>query len=140
MTAWDRLSRPSPKLVAVAFLVSGVTHLVRPAVFEPLIPPQLPRPREIVYLSGAAELVCAAGLLTNAQWAGRASAALLVGIWPGNWQMALDATARARDQGNGHRGRDVALAALAWARMPLQVPMIRAVLPAPGDGGAERAG
>nr|WP_307873823.1 MULTISPECIES: DoxX family protein [unclassified Frankia] len=109
-----------------AFLVSGVTHLVRPSVFTSAVPPVLPRPREIVYLSGVAELVCAVGLLTKAHWAGPASAALLVGVWPGNLQMALDATSRVRQ--GGAQPRDLALAALAWARMPLQVPMIRAVL------------
>lgn len=126
-----RLSRPDPRLVAAAFLVSGVIHLVRPAVFEPLIPPVLPRPRGIVYASGAAELICGAGLLTRAPWAGRASAALLVGVWPGNLQMALDAT-RAMRRGGG-RPRDVTMAALAWARMPLQVPMIRSALSASPD-------
>ncbi|MCK9900110.1 DoxX family protein [Parafrankia colletiae] len=121
-----RLTRPSPWIVAGAFLVSGTVHLVRPAVFEPLIPRALPRPREIVYVSGVAELACAAGLAVRAPWAGPASAALLVGVWPGNLQMALDATARVRR--GGGRPQNVALAAVAWARLPLQVPMIRAVL------------
>ncbi|MBL7495625.1 DoxX family protein [Frankia sp. CNm7] len=120
-----RFTRPGPRMVTGALLASGVIHLVRPSVFEPLIPRALPRPREIVYASGVAELVCAAGLIAKTSWAGPASAALLVGVWPGNLQMALDATTRARD---GGRPRDVALAAVAWARMPLQVPMIRAVL------------
>ncbi len=122
----SRFTRPSPWLVTGAFLVSGVTHLVRPAVFEPLIPRALPGPRAIVYASGVAELVCAAGLLTKARWAGPASTAVLVGVWPGNLQSALDATAQAR-QGGG-RPRDVAQAAVLWARLPLQIPMIRAVL------------
>lgn len=126
-----RLTRPSPRLVAGAFLASGVTHLVRPTFFEPLIPPALPRPREIVYASGAVELVCAAGLLAKARWAGPASAALLVAVWPGNLQMALDATSRVRQ--GGAQPRDLALAAVAWARMPLQIPMIRAVLSTGGD-------
>lgn len=129
--ARKQLSRPSPKLVAAAFGISGIIHLVRPQVFEPLIPPALPRPRDVVYVSGAAELVCAAGLLTEARWAGRASAALLVAIWPGNLQMALNATDRVRQPGSGQR--DAAWAALAWARMPLQIPMIRAALSAPRD-------
>lgn len=122
----DRIGRrPSPWVVTGAFVASGVVHLVRPRYFEPLIPPALPRPREIVYVSGVAELACAAGLATKARWAGPASAALLLGLWAGNLQMALDATTRARDSG---RVRDTAFAAGTWARLPLQVPMIRAVL------------
>ncbi|CAO5253010.1 DoxX family protein [Frankia sp. AgKG'84/4] len=115
--------------MTAAFLVSGVVHLVRPSVFEPLIPPALPRPREIVYASGVAELACAAGLLAKARWAGPASAALLVGVWPGNLQTALDATTRVRE--GGGQPRHVATAVLAWARIPLQIPMIRAALAAP---------
>ncbi len=115
--------------MTATFLVSGVVHLVRPSIFEPLIPPALPRPREIVYASGVAELACAAGLLTKARWAGPASAALLVGVWPGNLQSALDATTRVRE--GGGKPRQVATAVLAWARIPLQIPMIRAVLAAP---------
>ncbi|MCK9925923.1 DoxX family protein [Frankia sp. Mgl5] len=124
----SRSVRSGPWLVTGAFLASGVKHLVRPGSFEPLVPRAMPRPREIVYVSGVAELVCAAGLLTKASWAGPASAALLVGVWPGNLQMALDATAQARR--GGGRPRDLALAAGAWARMPLQIPMIRAALSA----------
>ncbi|WP_374690101.1 DoxX family protein [Frankia sp. AvcI1] len=122
----SRFTPPGPLLMSGAFLVSGVTHLVRPAVFEPLIPRALPGPRAVVYASGVAELVCAAGLLTKARWAGPASAALLVGVWPGNLHSALDATAKARRSGG--RPRDVARAAAMWARLPLQIPMIRAVL------------
>ncbi|MCL9758603.1 DoxX family protein [Frankia sp. AiPa1] len=118
--------------MAGLFLASGVAHLVRPQFFEPLIPRALPKPRRIVEVSGVAELVCAAGLAAGAGWAGRASTVVLLGVWPGNLQMALDATARARKSGG--QSRDIALAALAWARMPLQIPMIRAVRAQP-DGG-----
>lgn len=111
-----------------AFLVSGVVHLVRPAVFEPSIPRALPKPREIVQISGVVELACAAGLAAGAGWAGRASAVVLLGVWPANLQMALDATTQARDSG---QPRDIVRAALTWARMPLQIPMIRAVLTPP---------
>lgn len=113
------------RAVAVAFLASGPLHLARPQVFLPLIPPALPAPRGIVYASGVAELVCGAGLLTGARWAGPASAVLLAGLTPGNVQMALNATRAARRRGG--RGR-LAYAAGCWARVPLQLPLIRAVL------------
>lgn len=113
-----------PRQVGTIFLISGVVHLVRPQFFEPLIPRALPGAREIVWASGVAELVCAAGLFTDQRWAGQASAAVLLGVWPGNLQMALDATGKARSG----KPRDIASAAGAWSRMPLQIPMIRAVL------------
>jgi uncharacterized membrane protein len=113
------------RAVAAAFLTSGVTHLVRPQVFLPLIPKALPAPKTIVYASGVAELVCAAGLLTKQRWAGPASAAVLIGVLPGNVQLALDTTRAARRRPTPKR---VAVAVAAWSRLPGQIPLIKAVL------------
>lgn len=115
------------RVLAAAFLTSGTTHLVRPQVFEPLIPPRLPAPRAIVLASGVAELVCGLGLLhpRTRRLAGWASAAVLVGVWPGNVQMSLDHARRAQ------RRRDLASAAMfagTVARLPMQLPMIRTAL------------
>ncbi|HEV7195449.1 MAG TPA: MauE/DoxX family redox-associated membrane protein, partial [Pedococcus sp.] len=70
--------------LATLFLTSGTTHLVRPEVFDPLVPSSLPRRRELIYASGVAELICAAGLLhpRTRRHAGWASAALLLGVFP----------------------------------------------------------
>ena len=121
----SRWASRGPAMIAGAFLVSGTVHLVRPQVYLPLIPRFLPRPRDIVYVSGVAELVCAAGLALNASWAGTASAAVLVGVWPGNLQLAIDVTRAA-----GSRPMDRAKVAAVWARMPLQLPMIAAAIAA----------
>jgi uncharacterized membrane protein len=64
------------------FAGSGVTHFVRPGVFTPIVPRWLPSPLGVVYASGAAELVCAAGLVAGRRWAAPASAALLVAVLP----------------------------------------------------------
>ncbi len=113
------------RAIAAAFLVSGTTHLVRPQLFVPMIPRALPSPRGVVYASGVAELVCAAGLLGGARWAKPASAALLAGLTPGNVEMALTATRAARRRGGAVR---IAFAVGCWARVPLQLPLIRAAL------------
>lgn len=113
--------------LAALFLTSGATHLVRPQVFEPIVPRALPARRGLVYASGLAEILCAAGLLVprTRVAAGWASAALLVAVFPANVQMSLDAARRAT------RRRDLASAALlggTLARLPLQWPMVRAAL------------
>jgi uncharacterized membrane protein len=118
--------------VAAAFAVSGVVHLVRPEVFEPIVPRVLPRRRDLVLASGVAELVCAAGLALPAtrRTAGRASAALLVAVFPANVQMALDAV---RDAGPNRAGRTRTdrtrarrtRAVLTLARLPAQWPLVR---------------
>jgi uncharacterized membrane protein len=108
-----------------------VTHLVKPEVFEPLVPRALPVRREIVYLSGIAEVVCAAGLLhpRTRRAAGWASAALLVVVFPGNVQMSVNHGKRAsRRQDASSR----AAFAGTLARLPLQVPLVRAALRAAG--------
>jgi uncharacterized membrane protein len=112
--------RPDAKVVVAAFLVSGTTHLVKPEVFEPLMPAWVPAHREVILASGLAEITCAVGMLLppTRRLAGLASAALLLGVFPGNVKMALDV----------QRGRNVPLKAASWARLPLQLPMIRGAL------------
>lgn len=102
-----------PRGIAAAFALSGVVHLVRPAVFTPLVPRVLPSPRPLVYASGAAELVCAGGLLARSPWAADASTALLLAVWPGNVVMALDA-------GTGRHRGPADSARVAWTRVALQ--------------------
>ena len=112
----------SANLVAGALATSGVVHLVRPQVFEPLIPPALGDPRLWVYASGVVELAAAGGLLTRQRWAPALATATLAVIWVGNLQMAVDLQ-RSR--------RPAWQKALGWARMPLQVPMMQAAWTAP---------
>ena len=112
----------SARALAVGFTASGTVHLVRPETFAAIMPRWLPRHRELIYLSGVAELLCAAGLAhpRTRRAAGFASAALLVGVFPAHVQMAQDAFA----------SDSTAFKAVALARMPLQVPMVRAALSA----------
>jgi uncharacterized membrane protein len=107
--------------LAVLFGVLGTLHFVRPEPFVRIVPKVLPRKKELVYASGVAELACAAGLLhpRTRRMAGLASAGLLVAVFPANVQMAADlrhASPRART--------------IAFARLPLQLPLIRWALKA----------
>lgn len=117
-----------PWIVVLPFAISGVLHLVKPEVFEPIIPkPLRRRSRELVVASGVAELACAAGLLRGStrSAAGLASAAVLLAVWPANAQMSVDLGRRAlkkRDAGAA------AAFAVSVARLPLQIPLIKAAL------------
>ena len=115
------LSRGTKLLVGI-FAASGAVHLAKPEVYEPLMPTWVPAHREVILASGVAELLCAAGLALPAtrRLSGWASAALLLGVWPGNLQMALDS----------NRSSSALFKVAAWGRMPLQVPMIRAAVAA----------
>ncbi len=103
-----------PFIVATAFSVSGVIHLVHPSTFTGIVPHALPAPRTLVYLSGGAELVCAYGLWRRQRWAGLAAAALLLIAWPANLQEAITA----------QQGHDVLTQVLTWVRFPVQIPLI----------------
>lgn len=117
-----------PWIVAAPFAVSGVVHLVRPAVFEGIVPgPLRPWARGLVIASGVGELACAVGLVipSTRRAAGVASAALLLAVWPANAQMSLDLGRRAL---NRRDARSAAAFAVSVARLPLQAPLIRAAL------------
>lgn len=113
------------KIVAALFAGSSVIHATRPRIFERTIPDFLPYHRELVYLSGAAEILCAAGLIVprTRRVAALASAALLVAVFPANVQMAWDAGEDFVEHG-ADTARSVTLAATV-VRLPLQWPLIR---------------
>ena len=106
--------------VAGLFVASGVLHLVRPEAFDELLPDFVPAPRAVNAVAGAVELACAYGLVSGRWWGGPASAATLLAVWPSNLAYAVRATRE--------RGATSPKALVAWARMPLQIPMVWAVL------------
>jgi uncharacterized membrane protein len=112
--------RRDAKIVIGAFLVSGTVHLAKPEVYEPLMPSWVPAHREVILASGVAELAGALGMLfpPTRRLAGLASAALLLGVFPGNVKMAVDAS----------RTRNTAWKAATMARLPVQLPLIRGAL------------
>lgn len=111
--------------VAGLFTASGVLHVVRPAAFDDFLPDWTPAPVALNVAAGAVELVCAYGLVTRRRWAGPVSALTLLAVWPSNLWFAIDATQQ--------DGLASPKAIAAWARMPLQIPMIWAVLAPVGE-------
>lgn len=101
-------------ILIIIFALSGILHLINPAAFMWLMPPWLPEPIFLIYLSGVFELVCAIGLIFKKRWAGWLSALVLLAIWPANIWYAFSVIP----------GGDLGLIALAWLRLPLQIPLI----------------
>jgi uncharacterized membrane protein len=105
-------------VLAAVFVGSGIVHLVRPQAFASIMPRAIPgrHHTNLIYVTGLAELVCAAGLVRRTRWAAAASIATLAAVFPANVQMALDAGT----------GRNTGLSdkrAVAWGRLPLQLVM-----------------
>lgn len=123
-TIASRIDRAAvPALTAILGGAAAI-HFFQPRVFEPLIPPQLTAVagrRDWVYASGVAELACAAAVVVprTRRIGGYASAALFVGVFPGNIQMAVDYRKRRRP------GRQQAIA---FGRLPLQIPLVQLAL------------
>jgi len=117
------LRRRAPLGLAAAFLASSLVHLVRPQVFTPIMPRVIPEQHHtnLIYVSGLAELACAAGLVRHTRWAPFASVGVLAAVFPANVQMALDA-------GTGRHAGAADSRAVAWGRLPLQFVMAWAAL------------
>jgi len=107
----------SAKIVAAAFATSGVLHFAKTGFFLKIMPPYLPYHREIVYVSGVAEVAGAVGVLIPRlrRPAGWGLIALLVAVFPANLHNALHP-----DQTSG----DAIPPVLLWARLPLQAVLI----------------
>ena len=97
---------------------AGVMHFKAPQVYDAIVPRSLPGNARTYTLVSAAELAIAAGLalpLTR-RLAGLAASALYVAVFPANIKMAADYR---------KEGKPVGAQALAYARLPLQIPLIR---------------
>ena len=77
---------------AAIFVFSGVNHFARPELFLQIMPPYLPLQRELVYLSGVAEIVLGVLLLIprTSRLAAWGLIALLVAVFPANIFMAMN--------------------------------------------------
>jgi uncharacterized membrane protein len=99
------------------FALAGALHFVSPLAYVRIMPPYLPRHRELVYASGAAEAVGGLGLIPRAtrRVAGWWLIVTLIAIFPANVHMALHPEAFPKVPGGA-----VAL----WVRLPFQAVFI----------------
>ena len=115
-----RLKRPLLYVMGPLYVVAGILHFVVPVLYVQIIPPILPAPLALVYLSGVAEIAVGVGLLIprTRRYSAWATIALLVAIFPANVYMA---TSGVIVEGIG--GGDPSAAAR-WGRLPLQGVLI----------------
>ena len=77
---------------AVCMIVAGVTHFIAPYPYVKIVPPQLPYPEAIVYISGFFEILGGIGLLVPfvSQAAAWGLVLLLIAVYPANINMAVN--------------------------------------------------
>ena len=106
-------------LFAAFFALAGVNHFYKPGWYLKIMPPALPYPLLLVYLSGLAETALGLALLSKKHQgkAGWGLAALLLAVFPANIYMAARPEAFP-----GFKPW------VLWARLPLQFVLIGLVL------------
>lgn len=108
-------------LASALYIGAGTLHFLETGAYLRIMPPYIPWPLAMVYISGLAEILGGVGLLIPvlrraAAWG---LAALLVAVLPANIYMATN---------NIQLTQTPIPQALLWARVPLQIPLIWWVL------------
>ena len=113
-------------LLALFFFVAGITHFTQDDAFAAIVPPMLPFPFMIVWITGIMEFIFAAGLVLKKfrKLSGFWLAPYLLAVLPANIYMAMY---------NLPLGDMAASPTALWVRVALQFPLIALILWASGN-------
>jgi uncharacterized membrane protein len=117
-----RLKRPLLYVMGPLYVVAGAMHFIVPGGYVQIVPPVLPAPLALVYLSGIAEVGLGIGVLhpRTRRFAAWGLVALLLAIFPANVYMATsDVVIR-----GGSVGVLDPSDLVRWARLPFQALFI----------------
>jgi uncharacterized membrane protein len=104
-------------VLSVAIIIVGITHFLRPDQYARIVPPQLPDPVALVYISGFFEILGGIGLLipfvsVAAAWG---LVTLFIAVFPANINQAINSIPI---EGIPHHP------ILYWVRLPFQAVLI----------------
>jgi uncharacterized membrane protein len=111
----SRFTTVSRYVLGLLLVAAGTLHFITPGPYLRIMPPYLPAPLALVYLSGLVEIGLGLGLIfeRTRRWAAWGTVALLIAVFPANVYMA-----QANDS-LFHLPTWVV-----WARLPLQLVLI----------------
>lgn len=112
MPQYRKISR---YVLAGLFTFAGIVHFLSPEIFVRIVPPYLPAPLLLVYVSGMAEIAGGLGLLvpTTRRMASWGLILLLVAVFPANVYML-----------QSYEGSGLLPVWALWLRLPLQVVLV----------------
>ncbi|HTE51332.1 MAG TPA: DoxX family protein [Kofleriaceae bacterium] len=104
-------------LLTIGMVLAGANHFREPGWYVAMMPSWLPWPLELVYVSGAFEMLGGLGLILPAtrRLAGWGLVALFIAVFPANLNMAIH---------HLPLGARVVPPWALWARLPLQLVFI----------------
>ena len=109
--------RPARLFMGMLYITAGVLHFVATRRYMAIMPPYLPAHRELVLISGAAEIAGGLGILAPIPAVQRSAAwglvVLLIAVLPANVYMIT-----------GHQNFPNIPIWVGWLRLPLQLPLI----------------
>lgn len=115
------VTRTSRNKAAVAmgltFLLTGTWHFTSPQLFDAMMPPYLPFPRHLIYISGFFEILGGLGIILprTRRLAGLCLALLLICVLPANIHVAMN---------NIHLPGTSELPGYNWVRVVLQAVFV----------------
>ena len=101
----------------MTFIFTGLSHFIMPDTIMKLMPPQIPAPLLMVYISGIFEMLGGIGLIVSKtkRWASYGLILLLLAVYPANIYVALE---------NIQLGGFMNNSTYQWFRVILQIPLI----------------
>ena len=114
----SRTKRALLWVMSAFYVLGGVYHLVNPGFYLPMMPPYLPWHRELVFISGVAEIVLGIAVLIPSlrRPAALGIIALLIAVFPANLHIAMnDVPLAGATEGAGIWN---------WVRLPFQAVFI----------------
>jgi len=114
----NKLKKASIYLMGCNYVLVGILHFAKADFFMNIMPPYLPFPLQLVYLSGAAEILLGSLLMlkkyqTYAAWG---LILLLIAVYPANIYLAFNETPQEALQ--------VSAFAASWIRLPMQFVLL----------------
>ena len=108
-------------VLALIFAIAGILHFTHTHKFVQIVPPFIPVPEAMVYISGVCEILGAVGLLISrySRLAAFGLVLLLIAVFPANVYMAVK---------NIQLGGIMNNPVLQWVRLPFQGVLIWWVL------------